>query len=237
MIWLSLFQMATRCRGFSMINLSSPVRASVSSSVSRHLLTLDMFLHRNNAFNTSLFMDLDSSEKDEKSKDNDLIYRPNKYPPSIPFSGQRRSFSVGNNDSWIVPKKFPIPEDKIEFSFVRSSGAGGQNVNKVNTQACLKFHVMDADWIPLEVRERIVQNEGNRINKEGFLSISSQEYRTQSQNRKDALDKLEQIILNNYARPKIRKMRKGISKASKAINLENKRKLSEKKKNRKNIDF
>jgi protein subunit release factor B len=87
------------------------------------------------------------------------------------------------------------------------------------------------------VRERVFQNEANRINKEGFLIINSQEYRTQTQNRKDALDKLEQIILKHYPRPKIRKLRKGISQKSKAINKENKRKLSEKKQNRKRVDF
>lgn len=163
------------------------------------------------------------------------VYTP--YKPPSKGGGQKRAYSSSKTNNWIVPKTINIPEDKIDFSFVRSSGAGGQNVNKVNTQACLKFHVMDADWIPREVRERVFQNEANRINKEGFLIINSQEYRTQTQNRKDALDKLEQIILKHYPRPKIRKLRKGISQKSKAINKENKRKLSEKKQNRKRVDF
>lgn len=96
---------------------------------------------------------------------------------------------------------------------------------------------MGANWIPHEVRQRIKQNEANKINKDGLLIITSQEYRTQSQNRKDAFDKLQELILKNYPRPKVRKMRKGISKKAKAINKENKRKRSDVKKSRGRVDF
>ena len=96
---------------------------------------------------------------------------------------------------------------------------------------------MEATWIPKEVRERIKQNESNKINKEGVLVIASQEYRTQVQNRKDALDKLQEIILKNYPRPKQRKMRTGISKKAKEKNREQKKFRSEVKKNRKRVDF
>jgi protein subunit release factor B len=96
---------------------------------------------------------------------------------------------------------------------------------------------MQAGWIPKEVRERIVQNEGNKINKDGYLQVSSQEYRTQAQNRKDAVDKLQEIILKHYPRPKVRKLRKGVSRKAKERNKEQKRNRSEVKKNRGRVDL
>ena len=96
---------------------------------------------------------------------------------------------------------------------------------------------MKATWIPLEVRQRIIQNEPNKVNKEGFLILNSQEYRTQVQNRKNVLDKLQDLILKNYPRPKIRKVRTGVSKRSKAINTEDKRRNSKVKENRRSVDF
>eukprot|EP00980_Cylindrotheca_fusiformis_P027475 scaffold20543_cov95-Cylindrotheca_fusiformis.AAC.1 len=99
-----------------------------------------------------------------------------------------RSFST-----WQVPKTVDIPEDRLEINFVRSSGSGGQNVNKLSTKVELRFHVMDADWMPREVRQRLVQQQSNRINKDGYLTLTSQESRTQGQNRKTAVDKLRSM--------------------------------------------
>ena len=149
---------------------------------------------------------------------------------------QRRPFT-STTDNWVVPKTIDIPEDRLEFQFVRSSGAGGQNVNKVNTKVEIRFAVMEAEWLPLEVRQRLQAQQANRINKDGILSISSQENRTQIQNRKAVVSKLQSMILEAYPRPKERKQRKGPSKAQKEQNKEFKRKRSQLKASRRQLDW
>jgi peptidyl-tRNA hydrolase ICT1 len=77
-----------------------------------------------------------------------------------------------------------IPEDKIDVQFsvtiwcnMVSVGPGGQNVNKVNTKAEIRFHVMTADWLPREVRKRLLEYQANKVNSNGELIITSQEQR------------------------------------------------------------
>jgi peptidyl-tRNA hydrolase ICT1 len=70
-----------------------------------------------------------------------------------------------------------VPLDKIDFSYARSSGPGGQNVNKVNTKAEIRFNVASSDWIPDDVKRRLVEYQSNKISKEGDLIITSQEHR------------------------------------------------------------
>jgi protein subunit release factor B len=84
------------------------------------------------------------------------------------------STSIVLNDS---NNKLIIPTDKLEFSFARASGPGGQNVNKLNTKAELRFNVASADWIPQDVKLRLEAYQSNRINKDGDLIITSQEQR------------------------------------------------------------
>lgn len=84
------------------------------------------------------------------------------------------STSIVLNDS---NNKLIIPTDKLDFSYARASGPGGQNVNKLNTKAELRFNVALADWIPPDVKLRLEANEFNRINKDGDLIITSQEQR------------------------------------------------------------
>jgi ribosome-associated protein len=148
---------------------------------------------------------------------------------------RRRYFSSMN---WIVPKTVDIPEDRLDISFVRSSGSGGQNVNKLSTKVEMRMHVSDANWIPQEVRDRLQQQQANRISKEGYLTLTSQEHRTQGQNRKAAVAKLERMLLEAWPRPKIRKQRSGPTKAAKARNKEFKKQRSATKQSRsKKIDW
>ncbi len=161
-----------------------------------------------------------------------------KYPKSrLNNNNSTRQFTNSANDDWNVPDIIQIPEDQLQISFSRSSGAGGQNVNKVNTKVELRFHLDSAKWIPDEVRQRLKSNESNRINNEGFMTVTSQEFRTQAQNRKDALKKLEDILRNSWARPKVRKMRKGLSKKTKENRREMKKRIGEKKASRKRVEF
>ena len=164
------------------------------------------------------------------------VYTPYK-PPTKPKPRPNNTRRFSSTTEWKVPETIFIPEDQLEISFVRSSGAGGQNVNKLNTKVELRFHVDSATWIPSEVRDRLKTNESNRINNEGYLSLTCQEHRTQVQNRKEALNKLREILRESWKRPKVRKMRKGLSKKTKENRMEMKRRTAEKKANRKRVDF
>ncbi|XP_071968549.1 large ribosomal subunit protein mL62 [Engystomops pustulosus] len=95
-----------------------------------------------------------------------------------------------------------IPVDRLTISYSKSSGPGGQNVNKVNTKAEIRFHLSSADWIPEDVRQKISQQNRNRINREGELIVSSQVSRYQMRNLADCLDKIRTMISEANQKPK-----------------------------------
>eukprot|EP00597_Dinobryon_sp_UTEXLB2267_P018351 CAMPEP_0201107120 /NCGR_PEP_ID=MMETSP0812-20130820/55048_1 /ASSEMBLY_ACC=CAM_ASM_000668 /TAXON_ID=98059 /ORGANISM="Dinobryon sp., Strain UTEXLB2267" /LENGTH=180 /DNA_ID=CAMNT_0047367823 /DNA_START=60 /DNA_END=602 /DNA_ORIENTATION=+ len=117
--------------------------------------------------------------------------------------------------SIIRPKDIYIPLDKVEFQFARSSGPGGQNVNKLNTKAELRFNVSSADWIPSEVKQRLRVLQASKISKDGELYLSSQEHRTQTKNKDDCVSKLQEILADAYIEPKERQMWEGLSEKGK----------------------
>jgi ribosome-associated protein len=87
-----------------------------------------------------------------------------------------------------------IDEREIEESFVRASGPGGQNVNKLATAVQLRFDVRRSPSLPEDVRARLERLAGRRLTQEGVLIITAQRHRTQERNRQDALDRLVELI-------------------------------------------
>ncbi|XP_018617204.1 large ribosomal subunit protein mL62 [Scleropages formosus] len=95
-----------------------------------------------------------------------------------------------------------IPMGRLSVTYSRSSGAGGQHVNKVNTKVEVRFHVQTADWIPEEVRNKILSQNENRINKAGELMVTSEASRSQQRNLSDCLQKISDIIAEASRRPR-----------------------------------
>lgn len=148
----------------------------------------------------------------------------------------RRRFST-DDDNWEVPDYVSIPEGQLEFSYVRSSGAGGQNVNKVNTCVQIRFHVDSAGWMPYEVRQRFRQRFRNSINKDGYFIMESQEHRTQTANRRTVLNKLQRNVLEAWPWPKVRKIRTGLTEKGKEIRRKQKDHMKKKKESRRRVEF
>ncbi len=121
-----------------------------------------------------------------------------------------------------------IDESEIQEHFIRASGPGGQNVNKVATAVQLRFDVTNSRSLPEEVRKRLISLAGNRITEDGILIIDARRFRTQRRNREDATDRLAELIRNAAQRPKIRRKTRPTL-TSKIRRLENKRRVAESK--------
>ena len=105
------------------------------------------------------------------------------------------------NTSKFYFSKINIPFDKLQYNFSRSSGPGGQNVNKLNTKVELRMN-LNSDWLPTNIRQRLEELYRNRINKEGELVIFSQESRNQIENKFSVEEKLKKII-EECSQPKV----------------------------------
>jgi ribosome-associated protein len=101
-----------------------------------------------------------------------------------------------------------IPETEFAWSYVRSGGPGGQNVNKVASKAVLRWPLVASPSLPADVKARLRAREANRITVEGELVLTSQRFRDQERNRQDCLDKLREMIARAAARPKVRRKTK-----------------------------
>ena len=128
-----------------------------------------------------------------------------------------------------------INESEVKESFIRSSGPGGQHVNKVSTAVQLRFNAKYSGNISAKVYKRLRAIAGSKLTEDGILIIVSREHRSQSQNRRVALDKLISLLQQAAKKQKHRTPTRP-SQASVEKRLRNKRLQSEKKKSRRNID-
>lgn len=122
-----------------------------------------------------------------------------------------------------VSQKFIFDESEVEFTFIRSPGPGGQNVNKVASAVQLRFNVFHSKSLPEEIRARLISKLHNRLTTQGELLIKATSYRTQERNKQDALNRLVEILKQAAIRPKKRKKTKP-TKASVERRLQNKKK-------------
>lgn len=130
-----------------------------------------------------------------------------------------------------INDKFKIPDYELRFTFVRSSGPGGQNVNKTSSCAVLHWNLRYSPSVPEHLKGRIAKKLGKRINLEGELVLRSDRFRDRERNIADCLEKLKELLVQASHVPKKRVATKP-TKASKKKRLETKRKHSEKKKYR-----
>jgi ribosome-associated protein len=102
------------------------------------------------------------------------------------------------------PEQLTIPDDELQFSAIRASGPGGQNVNKVSSAVHLRFDVRRSSMAETE-KARLLQHSDQRISSEGVIVIKAQRFRSQEKNRADALQKLHLLIAEALAIPTHRK--------------------------------
>ena len=131
----------------------------------------------------------------------------------------------------VVNSRVRIPKDEFDFSYARSSGPGGQNVNKVNSKAILRWSVTRSPSLPADVRERFARRFASRLTTEGDLLITSQRFRDQARNVEDCLEKLC-AMLALVAVPPVPRKRTRPTRSSGERRLEKKRETGQRKKMR-----
>lgn len=132
-----------------------------------------------------------------------------------------------------VMRNLTIADCEIEFSAIRASGPGGQNVNKVSSAVQLRFDISQSSLLP-DIKRRLLQYSDRRISKDGFIVIKAQRFRSQDQNKQDAMDRLHRLLAAaSHVRRKRIATKPG--KRAKEKRLRNKKLIGEKKSGRSTI--
>ncbi|MCF8068452.1 MAG: aminoacyl-tRNA hydrolase [Desulfobacterales bacterium] len=127
-----------------------------------------------------------------------------------------------------------IHENELHLDFIRASGPGGQNVNKVSSAVQLRFDVKGSPSLPEDVRRRLIIQNGRKISENGIIIITARSFRTQRKNREDAIERLKTLIQKASIRPR-KRVKTNPSRASKTRRLDSKKHRSKTKQMRKSV--
>ena len=133
-----------------------------------------------------------------------------------------------------ITQRIELDERELVFDFMRASGPGGQNVNKVETAVQLRFDALNSPSVPEDVRAKLLRLAGKRATNDGVIVITAQRFRSQDANRNDAIERLVELIREAAHKPKPRRPTKPTL-ASKKRRLDSKSKHSALKKDRRSI--
>lgn len=140
------------------------------------------------------------------------------------------------SDALVVGARIRVPYAEFDWSYARSSGAGGQHVNRTNSKAVLRWRPLESPSLPSDVRERFASTFAARLTNEGELVVSAETHRDQARNVAECLDKVRRMLEQVARPPKVRKKTKPTF-GSKRRRLASKRADSDKKRSRSRKDW